>query len=117
MTPRELEQNQSDSDAKTDQSFRAKRANDVSRESANAVGVTCDTTPCMEKTTIGSGVFYMNAEGQQSPALVTKVHNATSVDLTVFPSGRVQFLEGVKEGAEPGTWQRTLAVATDADAS
>lgn len=93
-------------DTKTSDSPRAERESRVSRESARADRVTCDTTDRMEKLF----VFYkqrvgFNAAGEpvlrDVPAIITNVRGDGKVDLTLFEPGKVSHLEGVEHGDGP----------------
>lgn len=61
----------------------------------------------MDTITVGRIVHYRYHDGQDIPAIVTKVWNQTTVNLTLFPdhfSANPAWVESVLEGTGEGTW-------------
>ena len=67
----------------------------------------------MNQLRLGILVFHTNAQGETRPAIVTKVHNATCADLTIFAPGRTEYLSEVLEGSQPGCFTNPDAIAVE----
>lgn len=87
----------------------------MTRERDSGGGVTCDTTTGMEKTTLGSLVFYAQRIGfdrdnkpilKAVPAIVTALRADDTADLTLFEPGKVSHLEGVKAGESAAEYRQ-----------
>ena len=71
----------------------------------------------MSQFQLGSLVYHTNAEGEIRPAVVTRVHDATTADLTVMKPGGFEFLDRSTEGEGPGHWLSADRVAQGEDSS
>lgn len=65
--------------------------------------------------TLGLMVLYRTGKNRYSPAVIQKVNENYTVDLTVFgPAGDVSPARNVKEGDNPGQWCHTGIDAREA---